>query len=88
MFFQKLMEAKIPQYLNRSSHRRCSVKNVLLKISQISQESTCVGVSVMNNRLQQRCFPVKLANFFKSTCFEERLLTKLPRFSFGKIMIS
>ena len=29
----------------KSSHRRCSVKKVFLKISQISQENTCVGVS-------------------------------------------
>ena len=28
----------------RSSHRRCSVKKVFLKISQTSQESTLVGV--------------------------------------------
>ena len=31
--------------LFRSIHRRCSVKNVFLKVSQISQEYTCVGVS-------------------------------------------
>ena len=29
----------------RSSHRRCSVKKMILKISQISQENTCVWVS-------------------------------------------
>ena len=33
------------QPLSRRSHRRCSVKNVLLKILQISQEKICVGVS-------------------------------------------
>ena len=32
-------------YFYRSSHRRCSVKKVFLKISQILQENTCVGVS-------------------------------------------
>ena len=31
--------------ISRSSHRKCSVKKVFLKISQISQESTCVRVS-------------------------------------------
>ena len=31
----------------KSSHRRCSVKEVLIKISQISQENTCVG-SLLN----------------------------------------
>ena len=29
---------------SRSSHRRCSVKKVLLNFSQISQENSCVGV--------------------------------------------
>ena len=29
----------------KNSHPRCSVKKVFLKISQISQENTCVGVS-------------------------------------------
>ena len=31
----------------RSSHRRCSVKKVLLKISQILQKNSCVGVSFL-----------------------------------------
>ena len=31
--------------LNRSSHRRCSVKKVFLEISQNSQENTCARVS-------------------------------------------
>ena len=29
----------------RRSHRRCSVKKGVFKISQISRENTCVGVS-------------------------------------------
>ena len=33
------------QQIFRSSYRRRSVKKVLLKISQISQDNTCVGVS-------------------------------------------
>ena len=28
----------------RSSHRRCSIKNLFLKTSQYSQENNCVGV--------------------------------------------
>ena len=31
--------------MSRSSHRRCSVKKVFLKVSQYSQENTSVGVS-------------------------------------------
>ena len=30
---------------SRSSHRRCSIKKLVLKISQYSQENNCVGVS-------------------------------------------
>ena len=32
----------------RSSHRRCSIKKVLLKISQNSQENACARVSFLN----------------------------------------
>ena len=32
-------------YETRSSHRRCSIKKLFLKISQHSQENTCVGIS-------------------------------------------
>ena len=39
----------------RNSHRRCSLKKVFLKISQISQENTCVGVP----------FLIKLQVYFK-----------------------
>ena len=28
----------------RSSHRRCSIKKAVLKISKYSQESTCAGI--------------------------------------------
>ena len=31
-------------FCDRSSHHRCSVKEMLLKISLISQENTCLGV--------------------------------------------
>ena len=49
--------------------RRCSVKEVLLEISQNSQENTCARVSflkkktLLKTRLWLRCFP---ANFEKS----------------------
>ena len=33
---------------NRSSHRRCSIKKLFLKISQNSQENTCARVSFLN----------------------------------------
>ena len=43
----------------KSSHRRCSIKKVLLKISQISHENTFVGVSFL------KCFRAKAFNFIK-----------------------
>ena len=69
----------------KSSHRWCSVKKVFLKISEISQENTCIGVSssglktcnFIKKRLEHSYFPVKFANclktpFLKNIC--ERLL--------------
>ena len=43
--------------------RRCSSKQVLLKISQISQENTCAGV-YFKKRLQHWYFPVKFCDCF------------------------
>ena len=60
---------------HRSSHRRCSVKKMFLKVSQISPENTCVGVcfqyglqtcNSIKKRLQHRCFPVKFAKFLRT----------------------
>ena len=65
--------------------RRCSSKYVFLKISQVSQERTCVRVSFnkivgpklpcnfIKNRLQHRCFPVKFTNFLRTPFFTEHL---------------
>ena len=45
---------KIPMFSvlanTRSSHQRCSAKNLLLKISQNSQEKTCARVSFLIKR--------------------------------------
>ena len=41
----KRLFTELLRYYYRSSHRRCSIKKGFLKISQYSQESTCVGVS-------------------------------------------
>ena len=67
-----------------SSHRRCSVIKVFLKISLILQETPVLeslfnkvaGLQACNfikKRLQHRYFPVKIAKFFKKTFFEEYL---------------
>ena len=65
---------------DRSSHWRCSVGKVFLKILQISQENTCVGMlltkfvkSFIKKRLQHRCFPVNFAKFLRTHFFNELL---------------
>ena len=64
-----------------SSHLRSSIKKVFLKISQNSQENTCVGVFILINshasdlelyqkrRLRHRCFPVNSTNFLEHLFF-------------------
>ena len=52
----------------KSGHQRCHVKMVVLKISQLSHENTCVGVSFLIKlqvfrELQYRYFPVKFTKF-------------------------
>ena len=74
--------------LNRSSHRRCSIKKLFLKISQYSQENTCVGIffliklqpyrpATLLKETPTQVFPVNISKFLripilKNTC--ERLL--------------
>ena len=68
--------------------QRCSVKNVLLEISQNSQENTCDGVSfliklqalglrpaatLLKKRLWHRCFPVNFAKFIRAPFLTEHL---------------
>ena len=94
-FSQRLIPALSPstkQYVKhiatRSSHWRCSVKKVFLKILQISQENTYVRVlfykvaglrdwNFIEMRLQHRCFPVKFAKFLRTPILKnisERLI--------------
>ena len=57
--------------------RRCSLKNVVLKISQNSLENTCVAISflikvqarpatLLKKRLQNRCFPVNFVKYLRT----------------------
>ena len=65
-------------HMSRSSHRRYSVKKLLLQILQNSQENTCLRVSfliklqarpatLLKKRLWHRCFPVNFAKFVRAT---------------------
>ena len=55
---------------NRSSHQRCSAKKVLLKISQVSQESFVLEF-LFNNETPTQVFSCKICEIFKTTYFEE-----------------
>ena len=62
-----------------SDHRRSSIKNLLLKVSQNSQENTCIPASFLiklqtwglqlyqKNRLWHGCFPVNFVKFLRTT---------------------
>ena len=70
---------EIGEYYTVSSHRRCSIKKVVLKMLQkLARKHLCwklffnkvVGwrpATLLKNRLQHRCFPVNFANFLKTT---------------------
>ena len=68
----------------RSSHRRCFIKKVLLKISQNSQENTCARVSFLMNlqvlglqRYEKRksgtCVSLWILWYFEEHLFVEHL---------------
>ena len=80
MFEIMLMEMSV-----RRSHRRCFVKKLFLKVSQISQENTSVGVSfliklytssletLLKKRLRHRYLPVNFATFLRTTFYRTSL---------------
>ena len=43
---KKELTAYLHKYIFRSSNRKCSMRNVFLKLSQKSHENTSIGVSV------------------------------------------
>ena len=62
---------------------RCSVKNVLLEISQNSQEKTCARVSflittLLKKKLWRRCFPVIFTKFLRTPFLTKHLRWLLP----------
>ena len=63
----------------------CLAKNVFLKISQNSQETTVVQVSFLIKRLPQRSFSCEFYKIHKNTFFTEHLRTSG---SWNKITIS
>ena len=66
--------------IRRSSHWKCFVKKMFLKISQNSQENTCVWFSPEGQQLYQKetpsqVIPYKIYKIFKQNYLEEHLLT-------------
>ena len=69
--------------INRSSHQRCSIKKVFLKISQNSQENTCARVSscrpharnFIKRETLAQVFSCEFCEIFKNTFFTEQLWT-------------
>ena len=59
----------------RSSHQRCSVKKLVLNISQYSQENICVGVSFYLKETLIQVFSCEYCVIFKKTYFEKQLRT-------------
>ena len=63
----------------KSSHRRCSVKKLFLKILQYSQETSCVGVNkdaclqLYQKETPTQAFICEFREIFKNTCFEKHL---------------
>ena len=78
IFPLKVVKINICEVINTQKQSfRCSSKQVFFRISQISQENTCVGVFFSNvaglkactfvkKRLQHRCFPVKFAKYLRT----------------------
>ena len=52
----------------------CSVKKLFLKISQNSQENTCVGASFIKKETQTQVFFCEFCEIFKNTFFSRTTL--------------
>ena len=80
-----MMRLLVTQY-QKAVSRRCSIKKVFLKVSQNSQENTCVRVSFLIklqalacNFIKREClahmFSCTFCEIFKNTFFTEHLWT-------------
>ena len=92
------LNSKFSQWIIRSSHRKCSIKNLLVQISQYSQKTPVMdslfnqvaALQVCNfikKRFQQRCFSMKIAKFLKTPVLKKicewlLLNSVVPNFSF------
>ena len=81
IYYCMTLSAKEKEFTSlRSSHRRCSIKKMFLKILQNSQKTTRVGVSFikklpqvcnfLKKRLPHRCFPVNFVKLLRIPFFQ------------------
>ena len=86
MFPQPTFKNFVCLFVYRSSHRICSLKNLVLKLLQISQKNTCVRVSfliklqaLVCNFIKKETMPqvffCEFCKIFKNTFFIEHLRT-------------
>ena len=80
----KTSENQFRRCIDHSSHQRCSVRKMLLKFSQNSQENNCARVSfsiklqayaratLLKKRLWRRCFPVNFGKFLRTPISTEQ----------------
>ena len=79
----------------RSSHRRCSLKKVFLKVLWISQENICVGVrktsawscNFTKKETPTQMFSCEISNIFKNSYFEKHLRKTADKMICNKILL-
>ena len=89
VYFSELLKSIYDEVNQRNQYTeavvcKCSSKYVFLRISEISQENTCVGVffnkaaglkafNFVKKRLQHSYFPVTSAKFLRTVAASERM---------------
>ena len=66
------------QYIVRSSHRRCFIKKIFLKIPQYSHKKTPSGLQFYYKETPTQAFSCNNCKIFKYTYSDEHLLTGAP----------
>ena len=56
----------VKQNICQSSHRRCSIKKLLLTILRYSQENNLKACNFLKKRLQHKCFLMNIVKFLRT----------------------
>ena len=85
-------------YFYRSSHQRCSIRNVVLgNFTKFTVKHLCQSLffkkvaglrpaTLLKKRLWHRCFPVDFVKFPRTSFFTEHLWTTASMFSLDKLL--